>query len=53
MLYEVITRTYGISEPGLVAEYMGQVTSDPCLQSWLEAAAGETSVLASNEVGLI
>jgi len=46
-------RTYGISEPGLVAEYMGQVTSDPCLQAWLEDAAKETSVLASSEVGQI
>lgn len=44
-------RTYGISESGLVAEYMGLVTSDPHMQAWLADAAREESVLASSEVG--
>lgn len=43
--------TYGVSEPGVVDEYMQTVARDPLVQEWVQAAELEQEVMASSEVG--
>lgn len=43
--------TYGVSEPGIVDEYILTATRDPLIQPWVEDAAREKEVIAINEVG--
>jgi len=43
--------TYGVSEPGVVDEYLLAVSRDPLIQPWINDAAQEKEVIAINEVG--
>ena len=44
--------TYGVSEPGVVDEYIQTVTNDPLVQAWILAAKAEQEVVAASEVGV-
>ena len=44
--------TYGVSEPGVVDEYIQMVTCDPLMQTWVQGAKGEQEVVAASEVGV-
>ena len=44
--------TYGVSEPGVVDEYIQTVRSDPLVQAWVQAAQTEQEVVAASEVGV-
>ena len=44
--------TYGVSEPGVVDEYLLTVSRDPLIQPWINDAANEKEVIAINEVGI-
>ena len=44
--------TYGVSEPGIVDEYMMTVSHDPLIQPWVKEAIQEKESIAINEVGI-
>ena len=44
--------TYGVSEPGVVDEYIQTVTRDPLVQAWVRDSASEQEVVAASEVGI-
>lgn len=44
--------TYGVTEQGVVDEYVQTVASDPLVQEWLQDSELEQEVIASSEVGV-
>jgi len=44
--------TYGVTELGLVDEYIQTVTSDTLVQEWVRIGVSEQEVIASNEAGV-
>ena len=44
--------TYGLSEPGMVDEYVQTVASDPLMQEWVLASELEKEVVPNSEVGV-
>lgn len=43
--------TYGVSEPGLIDDYLLTVSGDPLLQAWIKDSNQEKEVIAISEVG--
>ncbi len=43
--------TYGVSEPGVVDEYIQTVARDPLVQDWVRAGESEQEVIATYETG--
>ena len=44
--------TYGVSEPGVVDEYIQTVTGDPLVHAWVQDGEREQEVVAASEVGV-
>lgn len=45
--------TYGVSEPGVVDEYLLTVSRDPLIQPWINDSAQEKEVIEISEAGVV